>query len=388
MVKSSKWKYTSIGGRIKEILAIAILIGYMFFMKEGNKVLTYSYLVFELLSILILLMYNNWEIKVNRYVLFVYLLEGYIFILTCYEHSITYSYLCMFLGEIFLVNFVVYNIKKRPYELLFILEAALVFLFILDVFSIAICLMTGNYTNESFGLVGHKNYHSFLFILTIGFKYMCNKLNRNKLYDIRSIVITIISIVCEIFVKSASGLVAVVLLAFLCYFMGKKKLPFINLTTIIIGLLLISGVLISGASASKLLSSIFILLGRDPGLTGRVTIWSETLKLIRERFVIGYGYYKTTYIYFVDRGWIYNHCHNFFLNLVLSGGCFYAIIVCGFMLKIAKEMEKYKSQTIYILTYVIGCYLLLGVSEIVVNVNTMFFPLLILGLYSKRIKEN
>ena len=60
----------------------------------------------------------------------------------------------------------------------------------------------------------------------------------------------------------------------------------------------------------------------------------------------------------------------------------------SFIFIVTNRIRKNKDELMNILTYMIGCYLLLGVSEIIVNVNTMFWPLLTFGFYAQHLFRN
>lgn len=371
---------------ILAVFAVAFLIGYKFFMVEGNRAITYGYAIIELLSIIILIAYGNWKLKAAKEFFIVFFLELYIFILTFLENAITYSYLCLFVGEVFLCLFIVSNIKEKNIEIISIFCNAMNILFIIDVISVVIALILHKHSNDSFGIVGHKNYHAFFFILTIGFIALDKHVQRKKIFDLSTIIICSIAEIIEIIVHSASGSVAVLLLVFLLYFSNIRKIKFYKLNIIIMMLLVINLVLVLGFSNQGIIQFIR-LLGRDSGLTGRAAIWAKTFELIYKRYFYGYGFYKTIHIYFVDLGWINNHCHNFWLNLIVSGGAIYAFLILFLIFKIAKIVDKDQSIINYIFTSVVGCYLLLGVSEIIVNVNAMLFPLLLFCYYSQIFNE-
>lgn len=372
-----------------EELSIAILISSIFFMHYGIKILTYAYLPLEIMAVFLLLRNRRWRIKIDSYVVFISSMEVFIFITTIMNGRLNYSYLCMFGATIFLIVFIRTNIKEKAKELISLFDKALYLLFVLDVISILICLLTGNHTNANFGLAGHKNYHAFLFILTLGFKLMNNRMYQRRMLDRKVLVIAFISIILEFMVDSMSGVIAVGALIVLCFLMTKKRWSCLNLTTLTVGLLVLNYVLIFAVSRIQWMQNLLTMIGRDAGLTGRGQLWTSALNLIAQHPMYGYGYSQTVAVWNpVENVWADNHCHNFFLNLVLTGGVLYFVIVVVLIFIIARRIKKNESEVLNILAYTIGCYLLLGVSEIIVNVNTMFWPLLTFGFYCRYLFDN
>lgn len=367
-------------------IAFAVLIGYRFFMWDDNKIITYSYVIFEFLSAIVLFMKLQWKFKITKEYLTVFVLETYILILTAIDKGITYSYLCLYIAELLICLYITSCYKKKINELISLLSGALIILFVIDVASIVIVLITGNHTNDSFGIVGHKNYHAFFFILVIGLNVLNNYIKKTVLFDIKTIAISIVSVIVEFIVHSASGIVAVTLMLVLFYLMPIKRIKLFRFNIFITVLLTASILLVLGFT-NRGLVNILALLGRDSGFTGRAAIWKNALELLNQRYLYGYGFYKTVRVYFVDLGWVNNHCHNFFLNLMISGGIFYSAIMIIILYKTGKEVDDTCIDYNYILTTILSCYLLLGISEIIVNVNTMLFPLLLLCVYCKEFKK-
>ncbi len=382
-------KYHILISNLLEILSIAVLVSPVFFMHYNIKIITYGYLPLEFISIFLLLRYNKWDIKINRYIVFIFCMEMFVLILTIINHRLSYSYLCMIVATLFLTAFIVTNIKDNGRKLIFLFEHALCLLFILDVISILLCIFTGKHTNDSYGLVGHKNYHAFLFILTLGFKMINKRLNEKKLVNIEIFIIAFVSIILEVVVDSMSGAVSVILLSVASFLISKKKLKLPSLTTITMGLLILNYILIFAINSTQWMQRLLVLMGRDAGMTGRSQMWTYALDLIARNPAYGYGYSQTVQVWSVaENTFVSNHCHNFFLNLVLTGGIPYFVVVMSFIFIVTNRIRKNKDELMNILTYMIGCYLLLGVSEIIVNVNTMFWPLLTFGFYAQHLFRN
>ena len=366
---------------ILEVMFVAIFADYMFFMHS-----TFSarvYFILEIIGMVLWLFKNNMKVNINGNCLFALLLIAMEVGITASNNRITYSYVCLVIAEVMLVLFITECIvKKKELYMLVVFEKALFILYVLDVISVIICLITGIHENASFGLVGHKNYHSFLFILTITFRIINNECLRKKMIDTATFVMTIIAIITEIVVDSASGAVALIVLFVLCFFINKRKFPLLNIYTIMIGLIVINFVIIFAMGVSDVFSILFSIIGRDAGLSGRSVMWKLAFQLIEQKPWFGYGFAKEVrYFNPGTSSWVNNHCHNFFINIQLTGGVVYSFVYSLFMLKAFREIKKNSGRISRILTYGLGCYLLLGISEIIVNVNAMFIPLLLICIY-------
>ncbi len=365
---------------------IIILADYMFYMHTSLSSRLYGIMV--ICSFIYILIKNNYTLKITKYILFVYFLEGIVVLFTFVNNRVTYSYLCALIAELLLTMYIVENLRNNRIYIIDIFSKAFLIMFIADIISVIFCLISKKYDNASFGLVGHKNYHSFLFLLTLMFNSISLELKHDNPVNFKIIVISIISIITEVIVDSASGIVAIFLYMLLLVLMQLKKIKFINLYTILIGLLIVNYIIVIAMSKNSVFSFIFSMLGRDAGLSGRSTMWNLALELIKKNFFWGYGFAKE--ISYYNSGttqWVMNHCHNFFLNLQLTGGIIYFVIYLLFLFKIAGKLKHNKSRVSYIITYGIGCYLLLGISEIIVNVNSMLIPLLTFGYFVDYLTE-
>lgn len=371
-------------------LAIAVLISPVFFMHYNVELLTYSYAILETLAIITLLWFSGFKIKIDLYTMTIVGIELMVFFPTLLLNRLSYSYLCMLVGELSLTIFIATNIHKKPHTLVELFNNALLLLYILDVSSICISFVIGTYTNDSYGIVGHKNYHAFLFILCIGFRLINKVFKQENKLNRATIAMVFLSVTLEILVKSASGVVAVSIFAVLILLDSSKKCIFKNLFGFVLVQLVINIVVVFFMTKAKWMQYIFALLGRDSGLTGRSLMWESAIVLINKSPLIGYGFNQPISVWSPTFGsFVNNNCHNFWLNLLLSGGIIYFMAVIFMLFMVIRRIDSLSSEaSIRILGYMIGCYLLLGVSEIVVCANTMFLPLLSFGFYSEKFLTN
>lgn len=372
-----------------EIFALVWLLSPNFIMHYEIKILTYMYLPLEFLSIVYLTKGDFWKIKHSKYMLLIMVMELAVLIPTIIEKRLSYSYGCMLIAETFLVLHILNNTKSGLQKIIIDLSNALSTLWIIDIISVTLRLIVNSYSPSEFGFVGHKNNHAFLFVLVIGFKIMSNILTEKKTVDKKVTMIAIICIGVEFVVESTSGAFTIIAIVLLCFLMTKGKLNVLNLKNLFIGELILNYILIFAISKSKIIQNILNLMGRDIGMTGRGTMWRYALELIKNHPLKGYGYAQPVLVWNMAAGnYVQNHCHNFFLNLILSGGLIYFVVFIGLVLVAAKKISDNGNSTVHkVLAHTIACYLLIGTSEIIVTVMPVLFPLLTLGFYSKNFKK-
>lgn len=267
------------------------------------------YLVFFLLSsfIIIIDIYNY--LKLDAFIIIILLLEVIQFFFTFVNGSINYAYLVSVIGEILLIFYLNVGLKRNPFETIRLFRIALLVLFFLDVLSILFCLFIGNYTNSVFGLAGHKNYHSFLFLAVMAIHILYRNMQGKYRMHVSTIILFGTCIICEILLSSASGIFVIFLFSFACIFLKNWKVHFFDLRIVTVLLLFINYIIIF-LNKTTWLSGILKLLGRDTSFTGRNVIWEPAIQIIKENLFWGQGYVRQ--IQFYNAGVQDNHCHNFF----------------------------------------------------------------------------
>lgn len=362
---------------IIEILSIIVLVSPTFVMHYGNALLIYGFIALETFSVVYISYINRFRLMKNRFFLSIVLLEVTVVIFTLTNSGLSSNSICVIISEIVLSYHVLANCKKRPLKTVFLFSKAFELLMYLDLVTIIIGFIKGNPTDSSIIFVGHKNYHSLLFVLAIGFILLNNSITKGHAIDTKVVCFLLVSSAVELLVDSASGAVAIAILVFLSFIMTKRNIGFINLTSVVIALITFNFMLVFSTTRVQVLANILSFIGRDVGFTGRARLWTVALSTIQKNPLIGHGFnYQLLAINFQSRT-VYNHCHNFFLNILLSGGVIYLIAFLSMMLFISVIVRKRKGEISNILTYIIGCYLLIGTSEILVNVMPMFFPLMV-----------
>ena len=375
--------------KLGTVFSILILLSPNFIMHYEINILNYAYFPLELLSIVYLEKVDNWKIRHWKFLLFIVFMEMIVFLPTFHEKRLSYSYGCMLIAEIFLVLHIINNSNNRMSQIIHEIGFSLKILWVIDVISVIFAKLSNLYMNDDFGFAGHKNNHAFLFVLCIGFELMNNIRKKEKILGRNTILISIISLFMEILLSSTSGVITVFIMCLVCFAMTKNKFKILNLGNIFVCLLAFNYVVIFAASQFTWIQNILIFMGKDISLSGRGNMWKLAIDLIKAHPFWGYGYSMPVTLWNVAKGgYVQDHCHNFFLNLALSGGIIYLIIVCVFVFSVSYRIKRNGDNlSMKVLTYTIMCYFLLGTSEIIVNVVPMLFPLLTIGYYSIYIRK-
>lgn len=99
---------------------------------------------------------------------------------------------------------------------------------------------------------------------------------------------------------------------------------------------------VGGLAATDQFEAITNALGKDVTLTGRTVLWSETIKAIRERPLLGYGYegfwgdggwWTPAHEIWVRTGWNPPHSHNAILEMLLAAGIVGTLLLVYLMVR-------------------------------------------------------
>ena len=161
------------------------------------------------------------------------------------------------------------------------------------------------------------------------------------------VIISLFSI--SIFLTQSRGAILALLISSILFFRNNFKTL---LTIILIPFLLIFISLFYGnfLNLENLMSKINWLILNDYYFP-RLEIWSNSIKLISEKPIFGWGSSTFSYIYNFKNGVWYGHAHNVFIDLALSYGLIVALCLLFFsinlLLKSLKKIQikqKYKSS--------------------------------------------
>ncbi|WP_165569598.1 O-antigen ligase family protein [Corallincola luteus] len=144
-------------------------------------------------------------------------------------------------------------------------------------------------------------------------------------------------------------------------------------------------------TVNSFIDEIFILLDKDPTLTGRTGLWDVLLELSAQRPAIGYGlgYFhrpEVMYKYSVDFGWDAKSTHSSYIDMILGVGYLGTIIFSTILVKLLlntlmkrKPVDSGVDRRAVSVTVVVGC-LFVGSATSGVILGTSFFWLLMLAM--------
>lgn len=339
------------------------------------------YLIFFTFACFTIVIYGIDYFKADTFLMIVLLLEAIQLFFTLLNGRLSYSYIVSVIGELILLFYLNTGLQKNAFKTLQLFRTALLVLFSFDVLSILFCLFTGNFSNSEFGLAGHKNYHSFLFLAVLAINVIYSN-TKPKRKNFLNVFLFILCIASEVLLSSASGFFVITFFFIAYSFFKNWRIKLFDLRIVLFGLLILNYIILF-LTQTKWLGSLLKLLGRNASFTGRNVIWEQAILLIKENLLFGYGYVKE--IQFYNVGMQDNHCHNFFLNLFLTGGFVYFSLFIILLFIVGSRLKKNIGKQSNIILFLISCYLLLGISEIVVNTNNLFLPILYLGWKIKSI---
>lgn len=130
---------------------------------------------------------------------------------------------------------------------------------------------------------------------------------------------------------------------------------------------------------NSMMSYIAGIFGKDITFTGRVAIWTGSIKAFMKHPFIGYGNVSGEQFQLISRS-IGFHPHNYILFVLVRGG----IIELGFniclIVSIVRKWKKLKGEmVVYLLILYWASMMVMGLAESFITTAVFFYPMLILG---------
>lgn len=257
------------------------------------------------------------------------------------------------------------------------------FLFLLTINFITIVLFPGGFYQNSSGyssnyFLGYdNNLITYIFpALALSFT---NSYGETGKVGLKSIYLLIISLLSIILTWSATGVVAISIIAvlFSIYTFKKKDFP-INKYIIIVLSLFVCIVLLRIQNIFS-----FIIEGwlkKDLTFTGRTYIWDIFIKQIKQSLFIGHGIVDYKYlIKSLNAG----HAHDYFLQILYQGGIIALSMFLGFFFTAINKMKNCKQKKYvgiiifaYLISFIFEAYTLTNMFIIVLLISYYYEPLL------------
>lgn len=153
-----------------------------------------------------------------------------------------------------------------------------------------------------------------------------------------------------------------------------EKNIFIIFSGVVVIIVLFNIIIVSNSESN--LSLFFIkLFGKNETLNNRTYLWNNTISLIQNKILLGYGFQSEEFIG-INVGNYYGS-HNYYLDLIFSRGILGSIFIFILILSINKKIYnlQYLTDFEYILLGITVVYLFMFLFEPFINYERFFIPL-------------
>lgn len=260
-------------------------------------------------------------------------------------------------------------LKSNP---IFIFKTLTISVLLLSSINLCFVIVADN----QFLIAGNRNGFPVLFMpgLLAGFLYSkVSPIGKIYLYVLLAIALSSVVIV-----GSATSFVGIFVI--LLYTILENRIKFIKkygailLFVLIISFFLLIIVLKNSIliSTTTFIAGFFDVLGKDLTFSGRIYVWADAIKIIRDNFFSGVGLYWQEGLFDVKVA------HNIFLDIMLVGG---AILMGYVVLTVSLLMKKVKHNSNRDIfggvTFIFMCYLLMLQFEVYTYVSICMFLFII-----------
>lgn len=204
------------------------------------------------------------------------------------------------------------------------------------------------------------NSHILTFLPTLMFMFI-----KNKLLDIKLTIydLSIISIItyCVFKCFSATSVVAYsVLLLYLLFSKYIDKFDIFNIKNyFLIYIAIFFGIIIF--RLQNLFSFLIVdILGKNLTFTNRVTVWDNTMNLIKTNWFLGFGKQESLLVTKILGNRYFSHAHNTILDVIYKGGIISLILHFIMLFLPIKELYKYrKNKFAKFISIILFCFLIM-----------------------------
>ena len=234
------------------------------------------------------------------------------------------------------------------------------------------------YTQNWF--LGYKNpmIRLLLPIVCISFVNSIIKYERITVYNYFILIITIIT---AFLVKSANGVVTVMIWTFflILSIFVPRIYRIINEKTVLIFYLLFIAVLFF-VKIPNFVFSLLNIVGKKNSFMGRYRLWKIIIKRIKEHPLGGYGFLQgDEFVKFSNLRWA-SHAHNWILNILILGGVILLVAFLYGFFCMSRSLSKYREKSACIIVSItVMCFLVMGIDEAMTN-SVFIYPIFILGM--------
>lgn len=349
------------------LLGIVLFFSFMkpsFFERIGA--INNIYLILQLFSIItmgiiILKKFLSRKYKPSKIAIFILLFYFTLLISTLINHQSILSW-GKYSIPVILFSLIFDKLERK--QMLNILNGAvLVYICLLVINFITVLLYPnglyrGLSSGENYYFLGHNNSVIRIILPGIVFSGVYDFINYNKL-KMRTYLITILTMVTVTLTWSNSAMIGCgIVLLYMVVLKNKKidkvfnaKFAFMLICIFFIFIIILGNV-------NKILPSIAKVFGKDITLSGRTTIWSESLKTIKKHIIMGYGYGTS-----IPRigNWEFDPSsfHNYFLDLIFRGGIVHFAIQLIIVKMCCDKISYKKSRIREFLLFILIAYFIM-----------------------------
>lgn len=360
---------------IKNLLNILIVLflGDTHFFSK-NIYSTY-FMVIMMLIISAFLFLRTKKYKFSKYCKIIILSELLVLFFSFLNNRLNFYYQKMWVSSLLLTIWCDQEMQKDFKNLIFSLKTGCYLLLYIDLIHLNLNDLSG--TLHIMSLAGHKNYHSYVLLFTMGFDSMYNALNNKKRITVIQVITLLFFLYSIKIYNSASALIGIVIFIGLLFLLPiiKNSKKILRLFYIIY---MAAEILIILVGNVDFIKNILFTLNRDVTFSGRSYMWNNAWQLFISNIFIGHGFLAEVATY--HGIYQYNNCHNYILNLLISGGIFYFLMYVFIYHNILKEVTTKKVGYVkYPYITLLISILVMGFTEVIVIANSLFLPLLLIG---------
>lgn len=329
------------------------------------------------------------ELIYDKYVLILFISQMWI-LLSDYINGSTYLSMIRTVNTMSLLLVCVYNVKKEMMNFFGIIRNVLLILCIYDQFWTIYQVYILNKSPEGgYGIFLHKNAHVIIYITLIIFWWYLDRQIHNKVTKKLYAYIIFCLYQSIVVLQASSSSVALAILALLIIFGDKIGNKLYNVFTIFLLELFFFIFIVMNRFYTTIISFfLLIVLKRDFSFSGRTLMWDSALTKIRDLPIIGFGD-DVSFSYVFQGGDLSNNCHNYILHIIMSGGWIYFfVILLSYFVCHEKMKGFYHKLEAKMILYFLTANLIIGFTEIMVNMSNLIIPFLAMGITIKKWSDN
>lgn len=311
----------------------------------GLQTLEAFLVVFDFIIIILLIILLP-SYKISMQTIFIGFMYLAMTISTFIHKTQDYKYLVYTIGPAMAVCLLTdYCMQKAPEKFLFSLTMTFAVLFSINLITI-IAFPNGLYQSwrikQQLWFMGYDNGLIYNLVPYVGISLVYSQYKYKKLFTFWSIYSVAITIITELIVWSATGVVtaAFMMICILCI-----NIPFVKKIVqpkVLIGVFYIGTILIVIFRMQNLFEPIIVdILHKDLTFTGRTYLWDYSMTVIKDNLLLGVGQAGYTV---VGQHNTYLHPHCLLLDMLYKGGIIMFVLFNIVILRFCKQIKRHINE--------------------------------------------